>query len=248
MKLSLWKIIWGSVLLLAPAVLCAQTVPHVTIGIESTNDPGQVVGTIQIIGLLTLLAVAPALVLMMTSFTRIIIVMHFLRQAMGASQMPPSQLVIGLSLILTFFVMQPCIEQINENALKPYLAKEITQKEALDQAVQPLRAFMLRQTREQDLGLFVKLSGRPQPQNVDDITLGVLTPAFVTSELRIAFQIGFILYLPFLIIDMVVASVLLAMGMMMLPPIMISLPFKILMFVLVDGWYLIVQSLVESFH
>lgn len=248
MKLSLWKIVWGSALLLAPAVLCAQTVPHVTIGVEPTNDPGQVVGTIQIIGLLTLLAIAPALVLMMTSFTRIIIVMHFLRQAMGASQMPPSQLVIGLSLILTFFVMQPCIEQINENALKPYLAKEISQKEALDQAVQPLRAFMLHQTREQDLALFVKLSGRPQPQNVDDITLGVLTPAFVTSELRIAFQIGFILYLPFLIIDMVVASVLLAMGMMMLPPIMISLPFKILMFVLVDGWYLIVQSLVESFH
>jgi flagellar biosynthetic protein FliP len=144
--------------------------------------------------------------------------------------------------------MQPYLEQINNDALRPYLAKEITQKEALDKAVQPLRQFMLHQTREQDLALFVKLSGQPPPQNSNDLRLGVLMPAFVTSEMRIAFQIGFILYLPFLIIDMVVASVLLAMGMMMLPPVMISLPFKILMFVLVDGWYLVVESLVKSFH
>lgn len=248
MQATAKNIFWGLALLTVPTVLSAQSLPHVTIGIDSTNEPGQVVGTIQIIGLMTLLAIAPALVLMMTSFSRIVIVMHFLRQAMGAGQMPPNQLVIGLSLILTFFIMQPCIDQINVQALKPYLAKEITQAEALEQATQPLRDFMLHQVREQDLALFVKLSGQPRPQNVSDIGMGVLTPAFITSELRIAFQIGFILYLPFLIIDMVVASVLLAMGMMMLPPIMISLPFKILMFVLVDGWYLIVQSMVESFH
>jgi flagellar biosynthetic protein FliP len=241
-------IFWGIPLLLFPSALFAQAIPHITIGIDSASEPTQVVGTLQILGLLTLLAFAPALILMMTSFTRIIVVMHFLRQALGAGQMPPAQLMIGLSLILTFFVMQPCLEQINDHALKPYLAKEITQKEALDRAVQPLREFMLRQTRQQDLGLFVRLSGQAQPQNANDIRLGVLMPAFLTSELRIAFQIGFVLYLPFLIIDMVVASVLLAMGMMMLPPIMISLPFKILMFVLVDGWYLVVESLVRSFH
>ncbi|MBM3324480.1 MAG: flagellar type III secretion system pore protein FliP [Calditrichaeota bacterium] len=243
------RLILGALLLLlAPAAAFAQAIPHITVGIEPTGEPTQVVGTLQVVALLTLLAFAPALVLMTTSFTRIIVVMHFLRQALGAGQMPPSQLIIGLSLILTFFVMRPCFEQIHDQALKPYLAKEITQKEALDRAVQPLREFMLRQAREQDLALFVRLSGQPRPQNADDIRLGILMPAFLISELRIAFQIGFILYLPFLIIDMVVASVLLAMGMMMLPPIMISLPFKILMFVLVDGWYLVVESLVRSFH
>ncbi|MFH1010057.1 MAG: flagellar type III secretion system pore protein FliP [bacterium] len=241
-------IIGALFLLLAPVALFAQAIPHITVGIDPTGEPTQVVGTLQVMALLTLLAFAPALVLMTTSFTRIIVVMHFLRQALGAGQMPPSQLIIGLSLILTFFVMQPCLEQIHDQALRPYLAKEIAQKEALDRAVQPLREFMLRQTREQDLALFVRLSGQPRPQNAGDIRLGVLMPAFLISELRIAFQIGFILYLPFLIIDMVVASVLLAMGMMMLPPIMISLPFKILMFVLVDGWYLVVESLVRSFH
>jgi flagellar biosynthetic protein FliP len=248
MSVLLRTLLCGIVLLAVPAIVSAQAIPHITIGVEPSSEPTQVVGTLQIMALLTLLAFAPALVLMMTSFTRIIIVMHFLRQAMGAGQMPPSQLMIGLSLILTFFVMQPYLEQINTDALRPYMAKEITQKEALDKAVQPIRQFMLRQTREQDLALFVKLSGQSPPQNSNDLKLGVLIPAFVTSEMRIAFQIGFILYLPFLIIDMVVASVLLAMGMMMLPPVMISLPFKILMFVLVDGWYLVVESLVKSFH
>ena len=242
------KIVTGLLFLGAPAALFAQAIPQITIGVQQATGPGQVVGTIQILGLLTLMSIAPALVLMMTSFTRLIIVMHFLRQAMGAGQMPPSQLMIGLCLILTFFIMQPAIDQINTEALKPYLAKEITQKEAVEKAVQPIRQFMIRQTREQDIALFVKLSGKPKPENIDDIGMGVLTPAFMISEMSIAFQIGFIVYLPFLIIDMVVASVLLAMGMMMLPPIMISLPFKILMFVLVDGWYLVVQSMVESFH
>ena len=242
------RLIIGLLFLGAPAALFAQAIPQISIGVQQATEPGQVVGTIQILGLLTLMTIAPALVLMMTSFTRLIIVMHFLRQAMGAGQMPPSQLMIGLCLILTFFIMQPAIEQINTEAIQPYLAKEISQKEAVTKAVQPLREFMIHQTREQDIALFVKLSGKPKPENIDEIGMGILTPAFMISEMSIAFQIGFIIYLPFLIIDMVVASVLLAMGMMMLPPIMISLPFNILMFVLVDGWFLVVQSMVESFH
>jgi flagellar biosynthetic protein FliP len=208
----------------------------------------KVVSTLQIIALMTMLALAPAIVLMMTSFTRIVIVLHFLRQAMGATQVPPPQLMVGLALVLSFFVMQPAIQDINEHALKPYVAGEIDQKVAFEQAVSPLKQFMLRQVREQDLALFVNLSNSQRPQSQDDLGLAVLVPAFVISELRIAFQIGFVLYLPFLIIDMVVSSVLLAMGMMMLPPVMVSLPFKILLFVLVDGWYLVVESLVKSFH
>jgi flagellar biosynthetic protein FliP len=226
----------------------AQTVPTFSLKIDQSGEPQEVVSSLQILGLLTLMALAPALVLMMTCFTRLIIVFHFLRQAMGANQVPPSQLVIGLALILTFYVMQPTLNEVNNNAIKPYVAKEIDQKVALDNAAKPFKEFMLRQVREQDLALFVNLSGKPKPDNASEIGLGALVPAFVTSELRIAFQIGFILYLPFLIIDIVVSSVLLAMGMMMLPPVTISLPFKILLFVLVDGWYLIVESMVKSFH
>ncbi|MFZ5434411.1 MAG: flagellar type III secretion system pore protein FliP [Calditrichota bacterium] len=245
---------FGRVILLAAAVLftvhaaAAQNLPSMTLRLSQSSDPTEVVPTLQIIGLMTLMALAPALVLMMTSFTRILIVMHFLRQAMGANQVPPAQLVVGLSLILSFFVMAPTLNTVNDTALKPYMAKTIDQKTALENAAQPFKDFMLRQVRERDLALFVNLSGQPRPENISDIGLAVLVPAFVISELRIAFQIGFVLYLPFLIIDMVVSSVLLAMGMMMLPPVMISLPFKILLFVMVDGWYLIVESLVKSFH
>jgi flagellar biosynthesis protein FliP len=171
-----------------------------------------------------------------------------LRQAMGTNQVPPAQLVVALALVLTFFVMQPTLNAVNDTALRPYMEKTIDQKTALQNAAVPFKDFMLRQVRERDLALFVELSGKPRPANTQEIGLGVLVPAFVVSELRIAFQIGFVLYLPFLIIDMVVSSVLLAMGMMMLPPVMISLPFKILLFVMVDGWYLIVESLVKSFH
>jgi flagellar biosynthetic protein FliP len=226
----------------------AQTLPSVTLQVSQGKDAGDVVPTIQIIGLMTLLAIAPSLVLMMTSFTRILIVLHFLRQAMGTNQVPPAQLVVGLALILTFFVMQPTLNVVNDTALKPYMEKTIDQKTALTNATQPFKDFMLRQVRERDLALFVNLSGQPRPANASEIGLSILVPAFVISELRIAFQIGFVLYLPFLIIDMVVSSVLLAMGMMMLPPVMVSLPFKILLFVMVDGWYLIVESLVKSFH
>jgi flagellar biosynthetic protein FliP len=226
----------------------AQTLPSVTLKVSQGQDAGDVVPTLQIVGLMTLLALAPSLVLMMTSFTRILIVLHFLRQAMGTQQVPPAQLVVALALVLTFFVMQPTLNVVNETALKPYMAKTIDQKTALANATQPFKEFMLRQVRERDLALFVNLSGEPRPSNPSEIGLRVLVPAFVISELRIAFQIGFVLYLPFLIIDMVVSSILLAMGMMMLPPVMVSLPFKILLFVMVDGWYLVVESLVKSFH
>jgi flagellar biosynthesis protein FliP len=226
----------------------AQGLPTVTLQVTQNNDPTQVVPTLQIVGLLTLMAIAPSLVLMMTSFTRILVVLHFLRQAMGTQQVPPAQLVVGLALILSFFVMQPTLNQVNDTALKPYMAKTIDQKTAIANATQPFKDFMLRQVRERDLALFVNISNQPRPANMSEIGLGVLVPAFVISELRISFQIGFVLYLPFLIIDMVVSSILLAMGMMMLPPVMISLPFKILLFVMVDGWYLIVESLVKSFH
>jgi len=183
----------------------------------------------------------------MTSFTRIVVIFHFIRQALGTQQMPSNQILIGLALFLTFFIMTPVWSEINQKAIQPYLKEEITSKEALIIAEQPIRKFMLKLVREKDLALFVKFADMEKPYSPDDIPLRVLIPAFVVSELRIAFQIGFVLYIPFLMIDMIVASVLMSMGMLMLPPIMISLPFKILLFVLVDGWYLIVDSVVKSF-
>jgi flagellar biosynthesis protein FliP len=244
----LTKILLLVMLLLVTHAAFAQALPSVTLKVEQSDRPQDVVPTLQIIGLMTLMALAPALVLMMTAFTRIIVVLHFLRQAMGTNQVPPAQLVVGLALVLTFYVMQPTLNAVNDNALKPYMAGTMAQKVALENAAKPFKDFMLRQVRERDLALFINLSGQPRPANMSEIGLGVLVPAFVISEMRIAFQIGFVLYLPFLIIDMVVSSVLLAMGMMMLPPVMISLPFKILLFVMVDGWYLVVESLVKSFH
>jgi len=194
------------------------------------------------------LALGPLLVVMMTSFTRMVVVLSFVRHAIGTQQMPPAQLIIGLALILSAFVMAPVFQEINTLALQPYMADQISQSEALELASGPMRTFMLKQTREQDLALFVDLSHMEPPESPDDIPLHVLVPGFVISELRIAFQIGFVIFIPFLVIDMVVASVLMSMGMMMLPPVMVSLPFKILLFVLVDGWYLLVKSLVVSFH
>jgi flagellar biosynthetic protein FliP len=236
------------VILMMPSPVSAQSIPGISFNLQQTDNPEKVVSTLQIVGLLTVLALAPMLVLMMTSFTRLIIVFHFLRQAIGAAQVPPAQLVVGLALILTFYIMSPTLNVINEAALQPYLQGKMDQKTALAEAVKPLKTFMLAQVRERDLALFVNMSKTERPSNPSDIGLAVLVPAYVISELRIAFQIGFVIYLPFLIIDMVVSSVLLAMGMMMLPPVMVSLPFKILLFVMVDGWYLIVESMVKSFH
>jgi flagellar biosynthetic protein FliP len=221
--------------------------PYLTIGIDKAKNPGEVAIVLQIFALLTILTLAPAILIMLTSFTRIAIVLSLLRQAMGTHQMPPNQIVIGLALFLTFFIMSPVWQTVNEQALQPYLKKEITQDQALKKAFEPIRSFMFKQTREKDLALLVDISNIERPKNIDEVPTSILIPSFIISELKTAFQIGFLLYIPFLVIDMVVASVLLSMGMMMLPPIMISLPFKLMLFVLADGWYLIVGSLIKGF-
>jgi len=235
-------------LLLAAPEACAQApLPSVQLDIGASDAPEDVATTIQVIVALTILSLAPAILILTTCFTRLLIVFGFLRQALGTHQMPPNQVLIGLALFLTLFIMRPILTEIHDHALQPYLDGEITQGEGLALAEEPLKGFMLRQTREKDLGLFVRIAGAERPGSAEDLGFSTIVPAFVVSELRIAFQIGFMLYIPFLVIDMVVASVLMSMGMMMLPPVMISLPFKILLFVLTDGWYLVVRSLVESF-
>jgi flagellar biosynthesis protein FliP len=223
-------------------------IPTIKIGIGEAKEPGEVSVLIQILFLLTILSLAPAILVMMTSFTRLIVVFHFLRQAIGSQQMPPNQILIGLALFLTFFIMAPVWQNIRENALVPYTDKKISQGQAIEEALKPVRKFMFKQTREKDLALFIHLAKVPKPKNVEEVSTTVLLPAFMISELKTAFQIGFLLYLPFLVIDMVVSSVLLSMGMMMLPPMMLSLPLKLLLFVLADGWYLIVGSMVKSFY
>ncbi len=227
--------------------ISAQTIPKISVEIGESQDSTELSSTLQIVILLTVLALAPSILIMVTSFIRFIVVMSFLRNAMGINQMPPNQLLVGLALILTFFVMSPVVEKSYNEGIKPYIDKEMESEEAFDKAIGPFRDFMLAQTREKDLALFVNIAKLQQPENASEIPLQVLIPGFVISELRIAFQIAFVLFIPFLVIDMVVASVLMSMGMMMLPPIIVSLPFKILLFVLVDGWYLLTKSLVESF-
>lgn len=233
----------GCVAATAPA---AQAAPP-TAGPIDTQNPQNVSTAIQLLLLVTVLSMAPAILVMVTSFTRIIIVLSLVRNAIGIPQLPPNQVMIGLALFLTAFVMAPAIKQINNEAVQPYLNGTLTQQEAFDRGETPLRTFMLKQTREQDLGLFLKLSGSEKPDTVDDVPTYVLVPAFTISELKTAFQMGFVMFVPFLIIDLIVSSALLSMGMMMLPPVIVSLPFKILLFVLVDGWYLIIGSLVGSF-
>jgi flagellar biosynthesis protein FliP len=211
------------------------------------SGKGGLTTPIQILVLLTILSVVPAILVSVTSFTRLIIVSHFLRQALGTQTMPPNQVLIGLSLFLTYFIMQPVADRMNQDALQPMLKGKITEMQALDQASVPLRQFMLRYTREKDLALFLNIAKQPRPRNAQDLPMRIVIPSFMISELKTAFQIGFVLFIPFLVIDMVVASVLLAMGMMQLPPALVSTPFKILLFVMVDGWNLIVGSLVRSF-
>ncbi len=235
------------VLLLLPLTAFAQGLPTITLGVGEATKPAEVSTALQILMVLTILSVAPAILLMTTGFTRIVIVLSFVRQALGTQQAPSNQIVVGLSLFLTFFIMAPVFNQINEQALQPYLNQQITQDQALTEALKPMRQFMFSQVGEKDLQLLVDISKAPQPENQDDISLLTLIPAFVLSELKRAFQMGFLLFVPFLMIDMIVASILMAMGMMMLPPIIVSLPFKILLFVLVDGWSLVIGSLVKSF-
>lgn len=203
--------------------------------------------TLQILLLMTALSFLPAMLMMMTSFTRIIIVFSILRQALGLQQSPSNQILIGLSLFLTFFIMAPVFERVNEQAIQPYIAEQISARQALENTRQPFHDFMIAQTRESDLDLFFRISGRDKVAGPEDVPFSILMPAFITSELKTAFQIGFIIFIPFLVIDIVVASVLMAMGMMMLSPLIISLPFKIMLFVLVDGWALIIGTLAASF-
>ena len=226
----------------------AIATPFFTIGLDNAKQLMAPTVTLQIFLLMTVLSLAPAILIMVTSFTRIVIVLSLLRRALGTMQMPPNQVMIGLALFLTFFIMAPVWQKIDQSALQPYLANKISNEQALQNATVPLRDFMFKQTREKDLGLFVNIAKLDKPQNVADIPISVLIPSFIISEVKTAFQIGLLLYVPFLIIDMVVASVLLSMGMMMLPPIMVSLPFKLMLFVLADGWYLLVGSLVKGFR
>jgi len=221
--------------------------PFFSIGVDAGGQPDGPTVVMQIFLLMTVLSLAPAILIMVTSFTRIVIVLSLMRRALGTMQMPPNQIVIGLALFLTVFIMAPVWQKINQSALEPYLNKKITNQEALQNAAAPLRDFMFKQTREKDLALFVDIAKLKRPKNAAEIPTTVLIPSFIISEVKTAFEIGLLLYVPFLIIDMVVASVLLSMGMMMLPPIMVSLPFKLMLFVLADGWYLLVGSLVKGF-
>jgi len=243
----------GAVLILVLLAVASQAqaqtaLPKITVGVDQSDNPQDLAVTLQIVLLLTVLSLVPAILVLMTSFTRLVIVFSFLRHALATQQAPPNQIIIGLSLFLTIFIMAPTGQQINDNALQPYLSGDISQTEAFEKAQAPVREFMLNQTREKDLALMVSLSKGEKPENAQEISLLVLIPAFIISELRIAFQIGFLIYIPFLVLDMVIASVLLSMGMMMLPPMMISLPLKLILFVLVDGWNLIVGSLVAGFR
>jgi flagellar biosynthetic protein FliP len=222
-------------------------IPKIDISLDEANNPKEVANSIEILLILTILALAPAILIMMTCFTRIIIVLSFIRKAISTQMTPPNQVLIGLALFLTFYIMAPVGEEINQTAIQPYMNQEISQETALKNAMKPLRSFMFKQTREKDLILFVELSGNKKPEKIEDIPSKVLIPAFIISELKTGFQIGFVLFIPFIVIDMVVASTLMAMGMMMLPPVMISLPFKILLFIMVDGWNLIIKSLIMGF-
>lgn len=234
-------------LLIAPQVFAQGSgIPAVTV--IGNADGGQEYSiTLQVLALMTALSFIPAIVIMMTSFTRIVIVLSILRQAMGLQQAPSNQIIIGLSLFLSLFIMTPVLEKINQNALQPYLNEQITTMVALEQAQLPIREFMLSQTREKDIQTFLEISGRDDIRSAEQVPFTILVPAFITSELKTAFQIGFMLFIPFLVLDLVVASVLMAMGMMMLSPMIVSLPFKLMLFVLVDGWSLVMGTLATSF-
>ncbi|WP_055108451.1 flagellar type III secretion system pore protein FliP [Paenibacillus ihumii] len=240
--LALWSVLTVS------AASAAPVNPIPDIGIQIGNSDGQPgTSSLSLILLITVLSIAPAILVLMTSFTRMVVVLGFVRSSLGTQQMPPNQVLIGLALFLTLFVMSPTLSTINEVALQPYIKGELTQTEALNKAAVPMKKFMYSHTRPKDLQLFMSYTKTEKPASYEDLPISVLVPAFAISELKTAFQMGFMIFIPFLIIDIVVSSVLMAMGMMMLPPVMISLPFKILLFVLVDGWYLVVKSLLVSF-
>ncbi|MDD2790577.1 MAG: flagellar type III secretion system pore protein FliP [Sulfurimonas sp.] len=224
----------------------SAAIPTMNFQLASPQTPQQLVSSLNVLVVLTLLFLAPSLVLVMTTFTRFVIVFGFLRQALGTQQVPPTQLLVMLAMILTFFVMEPVGTQAYESGIKPYMEEKIGYEEAFDKTTLPFKNFMIRNTREKDLALFFRIRKMENPKSVADVPLSVVIPAFIISELKTSFEIGFLLFLPFLVIDMVVASILMSMGMMMLPPVMISLPFKILIFVLIDGWNLLIGNLIAS--
>jgi flagellar biosynthesis protein FliP len=222
--------------------------PKINLGIGTAENGGDVSVTLQILLLMTILSLAPSLIIMTTSYLRIIIVFHFLKSALGTQQMPPGQLLAGVALFVTFFIMAPTWNKVNDEALKPLMDNKITVQQAYDKGIEPIRQFMYRNVREEDLELFIGLSSQERPKNRSEVSTFILIPSFVLSELRAGFIMGFFLFIPFIMVDMIVSSILMSMGMMMMPPMMISLPFKILLFILVDGWNLIIGSLVRSFH
>lgn len=248
--LILWMIlgVMGGLFGLSSEAYCQGKIPTISVDLKETDDPTDLVPALKIVALLTILSVAPAILLMTTSFTRILVILSFVRQAMGTANMPPNQVVVGLALFLTAFTMSPVIDAIRDNAYNPYVEKKISQDQALDEISKPVKKFMLAQTRETDLSMFFAITKQERPKTPSDVPFTLLMPAFMVSELKTAFMIGFLIYIPFLIIDMVVSSVLMAMGMVMLPPVVISMPFKLVLFVLVDGWSLIVENIVKSFH
>lgn len=230
------------------ALAAEVTIPTVDLRLSAPQSPRQLVTVLNVVVVLTILALAPTIVFVMTSFLRLVVVFSFLRQAMGTSTMPPNTILVTFALILTFFIMEPTATKAFNDGVKPYIAEKIGYEQAFERSARPFKDFMLQNTREKDLALFYRIRDLPNPKTINDVPLTMIVPAFMISELKTAFEIGFLIYLPFLVIDMVVSSVLMSMGMMMLPPVMISLPFKLLIFVLVDGWNLLVQKLVESYH
>jgi flagellar biosynthetic protein FliP len=226
----------------------APLIPSINVDIGNAENPQDVSSTLQVIGLLTILTIAPGILIMTTSFVRIVVVMGFLRNALATQNVPPNQVVLGLAMFMTFYIMSPYWSAANENGIQPYLAGEISQEEAITKTIEPIREFMFKQTRESDLALFVNLSDAERPKSQEEVSTFVLIPAFMISELKTGFQMGFMLYVPFIVIDMIVATTLMSMGMMMLPPVMISMPFKILLFVMIDGWHLLIDSLIISFR
>jgi len=236
-----------TLLLITVPYAYAEPIPDISINIGDGDGEASGASTLSILLLITVLSVAPAILVLMTSFTRIVIVLSFVKTSMGTNTVPPAQVLVGLAMFLTFFIMAPTFSEVNQVALQPYIQGEITQEQAFEEAAKPMKRFMLNHTREKDLLLFMNYTGEERPETYEDIPITTLIPAYAISELKTAFQMGFMIFIPFLVIDMIVASTLMAMGMMMLPPIMIALPFKILLFILVDGWHLIVKSLLLSF-
>ena len=230
------------------AAEAAPIIPSVNVEVGTAENPEQVAATLQVIAVLTLATIAPGILMMTTSFVRIVVIIGFLRNALATQNVPPNQVIVSLAMFVTFYIMAPYWSQANDNGLQPYLAGQISQEEAITNVLAPMREFMFRQTREADLALFVNLADAERPETQEDVSTFVLIPAFMISELKTAFQIGFMLYVPFIVIDMIVATTLMSMGMMMLPPVMISLPFKILLFVMIDGWHLLMNSIIVSFR